>query len=123
MENMHTASPLPSLAEIVEANPDWLDEGLTTKETSDFTGVPAPSLETLRSRGGGPEFLKVNRKVLYTRRACLEWMAGKVRTSTSDSGRVDDGLTEAMSSRTNYSKAKCETVPAAARAKAKPATV
>ena len=118
MENTHTTSPLPTLAEIVKANPGWLDEGLTTKETSDFTGVPVPSLETLRSRGGGPKFLKINRKVLYTRRACLEWMGRKVRTSTSDPGRADDGLMGAMSSRTSDSKDKRETEPA----KPEPAT-
>ena len=37
---------------------------------------------------GGPVFLKLNKRVHYTRRALFEWLAAGRRTSTSDTGRV-----------------------------------
>ena len=87
---MQTPSPpaLPSLTDILQANPGWLDEAVLTAEASRITGEPVPTLETKRVRGGGPVFLKLGKSVRYTRRACFEYLAARRRTSTSDSGQA-----------------------------------
>ncbi len=84
----HSASALPTFADILRANPGWLDEAVLTAEASQITGEPIPTLETKRVRGGGPVFLKLGKSVRYTRRACFEYLAARQRTSTSDSGQA-----------------------------------
>ena len=79
---------LPSFADILQANPGWLDEAVDTREASQITGEPVPTLETKRVRGGGPVFLKLGKSVRYTRRACFEYLAARRRTSTSDPGQA-----------------------------------
>ena len=82
------AAPLPTFAEILEANPAWLDEAIDTAEASRIAGPAEASLETLRTRGGGPVYFKVGSAVRYTRRACFEWRAERQRRSTSDRGQA-----------------------------------
>ncbi len=78
---------LPSFADVLQANPGWLDEAVNTREASRITGVPVASLVTQRVRGGGPVFFKLGQKVIYTRRTCFEHLAAGRRTSTSDPGQ------------------------------------
>ncbi len=84
---VHSASALPAFADILRDNPGWLDEAVDTPEAGRITNTPVPTLETLRVRGGGPVFLKLNKRVHYTRRALFEWLAAGRRTSTSDPGQ------------------------------------
>ena len=77
---------LPSLEAILSDNPGWLEEAIDTKAASKLTGVPVQTLETWRSRGGGPKFLKLGRVVRYRRRALYEWMAARERRHTGDAG-------------------------------------
>lgn len=77
---------LPDLNKILENRPLYLDEAVDTHEAARITGFSITTLETLRSRGGGPPFIKCRRKVAYTRRALLEWLKAGERTSTSDLG-------------------------------------
>ncbi len=79
---------LPALADVLQANPGWLDEAVYTREASRIVGEPKSTLETKRVRGGGPVFLKLGSSVRYTRRACFEYLAARRRTSTSDSGQA-----------------------------------
>ncbi len=79
---------LPSFTDILRDNPGWLDEAVDTPEASRISNTPKATLETMRVRGGGPVFLKLNKRVHYTRRALFEWLAAGRRTSTSDTGRV-----------------------------------
>ncbi len=85
---VHSASALPTFADILRDNPGWLDEAVPTAEASRITGETIPTLETKRVRGGGPVFLKLGKSVRYTRRACFEYLAARQRTSTSDSGQA-----------------------------------
>ena len=91
----HSAlAELPPLVDILRDNPGWLDEAVDTQEASRITDTPAPTLETLRVRGGGPAFVKLKKSVKYTRRSLFEWLAAGRRTSTSDAGPPapdDDG--------------------------------
>lgn len=41
-------------------------EYLNTKEAAEFTSISSVRLEEWRSRGGGPAYHKVGRKVLYS---------------------------------------------------------
>ena len=68
--------PLPTLSEILEGNPLYLEGAVGTEEASRITGVPAATLETKRTRGGGPAFIKRGKTVMYRRRTLLEWMDG-----------------------------------------------
>ena len=86
MQDLLSSTALPSFDEILADNPGWLDEGVPTPEAARITGTPQPSLETMRTRGGGPVFIKRGHKVLYTRRALFEWLRAGQRTSTSDPG-------------------------------------
>jgi hypothetical protein len=79
---------LPAFADILQANPGWLDEAVPTEEASRITNEPVATLETKRVRGGGPVFLKLGKSVRYTRRACFEYLAARRRKSTSDPGQA-----------------------------------
>ncbi len=81
---MEDHTPLPSLIEILQDNPGWLDEAVGTPEASRITNTPKATLETMRVRGGGPVYTKRRKKVDYIRRDLFEWLAAGRRTSTSD---------------------------------------
>ena len=59
---------------------------MSTPEAATYLGLSARTLEKLRISGGGPEYLKPNRRVVYDRDVLDEWLAGKRRRSTSDPG-------------------------------------
>ncbi len=80
------ASQLPTFAEILRENPGWLDEAVNTVDAAKIVGEAPATLETKRTRGGGPEYLKHGKIVRYTRRACFEYLAAGRRSSTSDAG-------------------------------------
>ncbi|MGE0184034.1 MAG: helix-turn-helix transcriptional regulator [Parvularculaceae bacterium] len=82
---MRSIYSLPSLSEILADNPGWLEEAVNTRAASRLTGVPVTTLETWRSRGGGPKFLKLGAKtVRYQRRELLKWMTRQQRANTAD---------------------------------------
>ncbi|GAA0528019.1 hypothetical protein GCM10008941_04210 [Rhizomicrobium palustre] len=65
----------------------WLDEAVDTAEASRITGLAVAPLSTLRSRGGGPNFIKVGqRAVRYQRRQLLQFLAERRRCNTSCNG-------------------------------------
>ena len=78
---------LPSLHQLLEVNPGWLYEAVDTAEASRITGLAIATLNTQRSRGGGPNFIKVGeRAVRYQRRHLLQFLAERRRCNTFDSG-------------------------------------
>lgn len=75
---------------IKEPYPGWLDEFVTTKEAEQLTGVPAETLTTKRSVGGGPSYVNPDqsRIIRYQRRALYDWMfSGGIKTNTADIGK------------------------------------
>lgn len=58
-------------------------ETLSTEEAGEYLHLSPKTLETMRSRGGGPPYVKLGRRVLYRKRDLEEWLASKVRLSTS----------------------------------------
>lgn len=45
-----------------------------TEAAASFLAIPAATLITLRSRGGGPPFIRVGRSVRYAYTSLREWM-------------------------------------------------
>jgi len=82
------SSLLPGLDQILKNDPLYLEKYVDTAEASEITGIPVPTLETWRVRGGGPSYAKLPRACRYKRRVLLEFMAGRERRSTSDEGQV-----------------------------------
>lgn len=59
---------------------------LPTEHAARYLGLSPKTLETLRTRGGGPPFLKLGRRVVYRKTDLDTWLAARVRRSTSDTG-------------------------------------
>ena len=59
---------------------------LTTTQAAEYVGLSPRTLERYRVTGEGPRHLKVGRRVLYRPADLDEWLADKVRRSTSDPG-------------------------------------
>lgn len=64
--------------------PSIAPEYISKKEASALTGTPVATLETLRSRGGGPRFVKRGTRVLYAVRDLRAWLEAGARFSTSE---------------------------------------
>lgn len=61
-------------------------ELLTSEEAAELLRVSPRSLNNMRSRGGGPPYVKLGRLVRYDRRRLAAWIEARVRTSTADQG-------------------------------------
>lgn len=59
-------------------------ELLTTSRVSELTGIPARTFTNYRTRGGGPRFLRVGRRVYYRPADIAAWLAEQARESTTD---------------------------------------
>lgn len=80
---------LPALEELLSQNVTWLLGFTDVSGGEEITGVPAASLNTLRSRGGGPVFFRPDGTtyIRYNRLELFRWMfSGGAKTSTSDPG-------------------------------------
>lgn len=64
---------------------------LTTEETADRLRLKTTTLERWRVDGNGPVFLKLGRRVVYPLAQLDEWVAAKIRHSTSDRGGATAG--------------------------------
>ncbi len=59
---------------------------LTTRQAAEYLNLSPRTMEGFRVRGGGPEFHKFGRKVLYRSDDLELWAESRKRTSTSDPG-------------------------------------
>jgi predicted DNA-binding transcriptional regulator AlpA len=57
---------------------------LAQGEAVAFLGLSPRTLERFRSEGRGPTFLKLGRRVLYTRADLVRWAEAQRRSSTAD---------------------------------------
>lgn len=63
------------------------DDALTDKEAARITGLSYRTLQKLRWKGGGPPFVHYSSRAVRYRRGDVEqWVAERVRQSTSDPG-------------------------------------
>ncbi|MDY7093778.1 MAG: helix-turn-helix domain-containing protein [Acidobacteriota bacterium] len=56
----------------------------TTPLAAEYLGLSPATLETMRSRGGGPVFVKLGRRVVYRREDLDEWLTKNRKRSTSE---------------------------------------
>ena len=61
---------------------------LNTAQAAEYIGLSASTLSKLRVFGGGPVYLKLNRRVVYDVRSLDVWLQARSRTSTCDPGNV-----------------------------------
>jgi predicted DNA-binding transcriptional regulator AlpA len=65
--------------------PIGVPAAFNTPQASAYTGLAEKTLETLRTRGGGPRFVKYGRNAVRYLRADLDaFMAERLVTSTSE---------------------------------------
>lgn len=57
---------------------------LTPQEAAERLKLSVSWLAKARMRGDGPPYIKVGRSVRYPEPALLQWMKGRMRTSTSE---------------------------------------
>lgn len=83
-----TPAPPPPQPHKDEPSTESVDERtvLPTEHAAAYLGLSPKTLETLRTRGGGPPFLKLGRRVVYRKSDLELWLAQRVRRSTSDPG-------------------------------------
>ncbi|MEM7482793.1 MAG: helix-turn-helix domain-containing protein [Acidobacteriota bacterium] len=75
----------PSRREAVQPPHDWSDPGaLPALLAAEYLGLAPATLETMRSRGGGPPFVKLGRRVVYHREDLDAWMDERTRADTSE---------------------------------------
>jgi hypothetical protein len=67
------------------------DEFLTTADAAKITTLAISTLEGMRIRGEGPPFLKLGRRVVYSKADLLAFAFGNRRKSTSDPAAVHSG--------------------------------
>jgi hypothetical protein len=63
-----------------------MSEYLNVAEAAKFANLGASTLNKKRLTGGGPEYLKIGRRVVYPRDSFEAWLRSHQRTSTSDTG-------------------------------------
>ncbi|WP_046868082.1 hypothetical protein [Microvirga massiliensis] len=78
-------SAIPSLDDLAEQHPGWLDAAVDDVEASRLTGLSKAALATRRCRGGGPPFIKDGKYVRYLRRDLLTWLYERRVRNTSES--------------------------------------
>ncbi len=82
------ASP-PLAAAAPPQSPVFGDTGaLSTIAAAEYLSLSPATLETLRTRGGGPPFVKLGRRVVYRREDLEAWLRERMRRSTSDPGQA-----------------------------------
>ena len=64
---------------------------MTTKQAAAYLGLSHRTLESYRSKGGGPVFHYFGRRVLYLLDDLRAWAAERRRSSTSDNGSGPGG--------------------------------
>lgn len=64
-------------------------EVVDTNGASSISGVPVATLCTLRSRGGGPPFLRIGRSIRYRVDLLRTWRDAHLVTSTADTSAAE----------------------------------
>ena len=70
---------------------------MSPQEAAQYIGVAVSTLAKMRCWGGGPEFLKLGRKVAYEREPLDFWKSRRRVRSTSDAERLPRRLADAPS--------------------------
>lgn len=57
---------------------------LRTPAAAEYCGLAQPTLETLRTRGGGPTFARVGKAIVYCRADLDAWLAARRARNTAE---------------------------------------
>jgi predicted DNA-binding transcriptional regulator AlpA len=72
-----------------------MTKNIRVKEAAHYVGLSKSSLDKLRCFGGGPEYFKLGKAVIYSTAALDEWMTARTRTSTwGDNDNVPVAVTK-----------------------------
>lgn len=86
MQNPFIQHIIPSFDEILKRNPEYFEQALTAKEAAGLLDSTTSALAQMRSRGNGPEYLRLptttsldcrsrpRGPVRYIRRDLIEWL-------------------------------------------------
>ena len=79
------------------------EDFFTSKEVADLLHISPRTLERYRSEESGLLYIDVNHKIkLYPKLALYQWMAKRVRKSTSDPGVMVSRISEALESSATF---------------------
>jgi len=81
--NSNDDTPRSSLAERTRKHLQWECGYPVFDGPAQYLGLSLPTLETLRSRGGGPVFTKLGRRVVYQKEDLDAWLSERRKSSTS----------------------------------------
>lgn len=93
MVRMELSAQMPEIEARVEARLRGKADGeryVTTEEAAQIVGKSVASLETWRSRGGGPPFIRTGARKGIKYKVCdlHEWMGIRKRRNNQDLGRA-----------------------------------
>lgn len=75
-----TPRQAPPKVALQPVSPALLESGaFTTPVAAEYLGLSPATLETMRSRGGGPPFVKLGRRVVYRQQDLDAWVAERVQ--------------------------------------------
>jgi hypothetical protein len=69
---------------------------MSPRQAAKYIGVAVSTLAKMRCWGGGPEYLKLGRKVAYEQEPLDDWKRQHRARSTSDADRLPRRLTDAQ---------------------------
>jgi DNA-binding transcriptional MerR regulator len=61
---------------------------LTPAEVAEMTRLPVQTLKYFRTRGGGPQFFTLGRKVVYSKDDVVEWLTAQRAAGKTRAGAV-----------------------------------
>jgi len=70
-------------------DPNFWESLINEKRAGDFLGLSDRAMQKMRQTGGGPRYVHISSRCLRYRRIDLKaWADSRMRSSTSDPGRV-----------------------------------
>ncbi len=69
-------------------DPGYWHSLISETEAGDFLDLTPRSMQAMRQKGGGPQFIRISARCIRYRRFDLKaWADARIRSSTSDPGR------------------------------------
>lgn len=66
-------------------DPDYLDRLLNEQQAAEFLSYSVRALQNWRTRGGGPQYVKVSsRSIRYRRRDLIAWAESKITAHSTE---------------------------------------
>jgi hypothetical protein len=81
---MHSISPREAERRAAQQEQSIAARRLPPNDAATYCGVSTSFLNKLRCVGGGPIFIKMGRRVVYSTDDLDDWLTARRRTSTSD---------------------------------------